>query len=352
MNWIKANKFLTAFFAVMLVGVGALGYLLFTARSHYADVRTQYEEQSAELNRLLSLAPYPAPENVQKMEVQRKAHQDAITALRKSLVANEIPLEEISEVQFQDRLRESVTRVTAKAAEKGVLIGEKEKFYMGFAVYETQPPRPEAAPLLGQQLKAIELVVMQLIESKITLLEKLDRPPLPEESEKRAAAAPDGRGDGRPKSDKPENQLVAVRPFDIHFIADQDFFATILNRLVNNKTQFYIPRVIEIENSEEKAPSRSETATATPPPPPPPPPRPVPPTPTPAPPGRTPPGRTPPGRTPPGAAPRPATAPVAPAVPPPPTAEAIKLIVGTEKLKVGMRFEVVDFADVPTVAAK
>ena len=352
MNWIKANKFLTAFYAVMLVGVGALGFLLFTARSHYTEVRTTYEEQSTELNRLLSLAPYPDPANVQKMEVQRKAHQDAITALRKSLVANEIPLEQMSEVQFQDKLRESVTRVTAKAAEKGMVIAEKEKFYMGFALYETQPPRPEAAPLLGRQLKAIELVVMQLIESKVTSLDKLDRPPLPEESEKRSAAAPDARGEGRPKSDKPESQLVAVRPFDIHFTADQDFFTTILNRLVNNKTQFYIPRLIEVENSEPKAPSRSDTATAAAlPPPVPAPPGPVVAA---APPGRPPgpPGRTPPGRTPPGAGARPPAAPAAPAVPPPPAAEAIKLIVGTEKLKVRMRFEVVDFADVPTVAAK
>ena len=31
MNWIKANKFLTGFFGVMIIGLGGLGYFLFSA---------------------------------------------------------------------------------------------------------------------------------------------------------------------------------------------------------------------------------------------------------------------------------------------------------------------------------
>ena len=110
MNWIKANKFLSVFFAAMLVGGGALGYLLFTARSHYQEVRGRYDDQSTELNRLQSLQPYPAPANVQAMDVQKKQHQEAILGLRKTLTTNQIPLEPMSEVQFQDKLRESVSR--------------------------------------------------------------------------------------------------------------------------------------------------------------------------------------------------------------------------------------------------
>ena len=37
MNWIKQNKFLSGFIAVMVIGVGALGYLLFTAKSRYDE---------------------------------------------------------------------------------------------------------------------------------------------------------------------------------------------------------------------------------------------------------------------------------------------------------------------------
>src|SRR4029434_11207617 len=102
-----------------------------------------------------------------------------------------------TEVQFQDRLRESVNRVVAKANEAGVqLLASGAKFYMGFDLYQTEPPRPEAAPALGRQLKALEWVMMQLIDNRIISLNKLERTPLAEEG---------GRpGEGGAASPKPE----------------------------------------------------------------------------------------------------------------------------------------------------
>ena len=52
MNWIKQNKFLSGFIAVMVIGVGALGFLLFQAQSRYGEARTEYESKASELNRL------------------------------------------------------------------------------------------------------------------------------------------------------------------------------------------------------------------------------------------------------------------------------------------------------------
>ena len=52
MNWIKANKFLTGFLAVMLVGIGALGYLLLTASGAYDSATENYNSKATEFNRL------------------------------------------------------------------------------------------------------------------------------------------------------------------------------------------------------------------------------------------------------------------------------------------------------------
>jgi hypothetical protein len=175
----------------------------------------------------------------------------------------------MSEVQFQDKLRESVSRVRAKAAEKGVAIESPEKFYMGFALYETQPPRPEAAPLLGRQLKAIEVVVTQLIEQKVASF-NLERPPLPEESEKKSAARANEEGgpggEGRRGGEGGPAPLVSRQPFDIVFTAEQGSFQTVLNGIVNNKTQFYIPRAMEVNNQTPKSPPREAATAALPPP--------------------------------------------------------------------------------------
>jgi hypothetical protein len=351
MNWIKENKFLSGFFAVMLVGVGVLGYLLWTASSRYRDASAQYEDQATELNRLKSLAPYPAAPNVEKIEAQRKEHQASVLALQKSLAGMEIPIEQITEVQFQDRLRETVSRVTAKANERQMAL--PEKFYMGFAQYETQPPRAEAAPLLGRELKAIEVVMMQLIESNVSRLTKLDRPELTEEKEPRTSSSSgstSGSGKGSAHDEGHENDLVKKESFDIAFVADQLAFNNAVNSIVANKTQFYIPRVIEVKNEKTKSPSKTEapgtTADA------------AAPTPAidapaaagavPAAPGAVP--AAPRAPAPPGA---PAAAP-APAAPPPlPGAaatgsqESYTLIFGAEKLEVGMRIELIDFTPPP-----
>src|SRR4029434_3242903 len=72
MNWIKQNTFLAGFIAVMVIGVGALGYLLFSASSHYEEVRTDYAAKAKELNRLETLKPYPEAGNLKQLDEQKK----------------------------------------------------------------------------------------------------------------------------------------------------------------------------------------------------------------------------------------------------------------------------------------
>jgi len=350
MNWIKENKFLAGFLAATFVGVAVLGFLLLSAKGRYEEVSNQYQEQAGELNRLQSLKPFPAPENLKKIEEQRAEHQQTIVGLQKSLATNEIPVEPLTEVQFQDRLRESVTRVTAKAAERGLKL--PEKFYMGFDRYQTEPPRPEAAPLLGRQLKAIELVLMQVIENKGVMLNRIDRPTLPEEDPSRSpaptAGGGPGGGGGKQDKDKSDKNLLARYPFEINFTIDQVGFQTVLNRIVSNKTQFFIPRVLQVRNEKTAGPERidpalgaaaSPTAPAAPPP-------------TdaavaggaPAAPDAAAASATPAAT----AAPGTAAAPAAPGAP----AGPLKYIVGEERLEVTMRLELVDFAEVAAAPAK
>src|SRR5687767_7846381 len=128
MNWFKENRFLATWLIVTLIGAAALGFLMFSARSSYAETQQRYDEQSSELGRLQTAKPYPNAENLKKMEALRTGHNTAITTLQKDLAAAEIPLEPVTPEQFQDLLDKSVKRVLAKATEVGVTV-PKEKFY-------------------------------------------------------------------------------------------------------------------------------------------------------------------------------------------------------------------------------
>ena len=68
MNWIKSNKFLTGFFAVMLVGIGVLGYFLFSASSAYDAADDNYQTKANEFSRLRHLPLYPNAKNLKALE--------------------------------------------------------------------------------------------------------------------------------------------------------------------------------------------------------------------------------------------------------------------------------------------
>lgn len=256
MNWIKQNTFLAGFIAAMVVGVGVLGFLTMSAMGRYEEVQSEFEAKTAELNRLEGLKPYPEKENLAQFDEQKKEHASAIAALQKSLAENEIPVEPLSPEQFQDRLREAVTRVVTRANEKQVK--PPEKFYLGFDRYQTEPPRPEAAPLLGRQLKAIELVVTQLVDAGVASINKLDRKPIKEEEDKPKKSATGKAGPGE-KTDKGRD-LVSAETVELEFSSEQNKFRTFLNALTSSKTQFFIPRLVQIKNEKEAAPSRVEFA--------------------------------------------------------------------------------------------
>jgi hypothetical protein len=333
MNWIKANKFLSGFLAVMLIGVGVLTFLLLSARGRYQEVSEQYETQSTELNRLLSLAPYPDAQNLKLVDAQKKEHLDAMLQLQKNLAAAEIPVEPLTPQQFQDQLRDSVSRMVSKAGTRTRL---PEKFYMGFDRYQAEPPRPEAAPILGRDLKAMELVVDHLLENRIIALNRIEREAIPEESGAASLEREGGTGGGSTgrgaRSEKaPAPALVKKHTFEIAFVSDQMNFLSVLNRIVSSGTQFFIPRLLQVKNEKEQGPAREGSGAA-------------------------------------GAAPQAfgdAAAPIAAAATgapgdvasgagarPAAAAEpARKYIVGEEALEVTLRLEIVDFAEPAALAA-
>ena len=256
MNWFKQNKFLGGFIACMVVGVGALGFLLFQAQSQYAEARTDYEMKVGELNRLEGMKPYPESANLKQVEEQKTLHVAAIDALHKNVAAAQIPLEPLAREQFQDKLREAVTRITAKAKDGGLAL--PPMFYVGMEKYQNEPPLPEAAPALGRQLKALEFIITKMVDEGIAGISKFERETLPEEEGKgkKEKEAPSKPGAAAGKAEKSSKNLVAYHSVQIEFTAEQSRFRSFLNTIVSEKSQFYVPRLVVVKNEKPDAPPR------------------------------------------------------------------------------------------------
>ncbi len=331
MNWAKENKFLTGFIAVMVIGVGALGFKVFSASGALEEAESQYNTKSAAYNRLRNLDPFPSRKNLEAFEVQKAEAAQVINAFQTDLAKKEFPLEPMTPEQFQDVLKKAVTEIRTKAAASNVTL-PKDKFYLGFNPYETAPPNKDATPALGRQLKAIEWVTQQILGARIVELKDLKRAELPEEKGKGGAGAanrPPDRG-ARPGTERGGDragrggrpELVTNHSFEIIFVTKQPQLANILNTIISpSAPQFYIPRAVRVTNQNPKGPPRVvENA-----------PPPVP-----------------------EAAPAPVDPNAPPAaaavVPAPATAGVgdINYIVGEELIEVALKLEIVDFAEVAT----
>ncbi|MEQ1860033.1 MAG: Amuc_1100 family pilus-like protein [Chthoniobacteraceae bacterium] len=324
----KENKVLTGFLIVTALGALVLGFMLFRAKSRFTEAYDDYTAKVGELQSLQGAKPYPDAANLKQIGELQMTHQMAIGELQKQLAAAELPVEPISPEKFQDNLRAAIKRVRTLAVQKNPEIKMPEKFSLGFELYESQPPKAEAAAPLGRMLAAIEAAVSELLNTAPTeLVGDIKRTPLPEEGivQKGAAQAPPPQSrPAAPGGRKPADEQPLVRryPFDIAFVARETKVRNFINKLVANKQQFFIPATVTIANELLTGPSKGGQAAPAEPPPTPPP------------------GDTPP---PPPADPN-APAPEVPVPSAPPT-EATKFVVGEEKLQVTMRIEVVDFAD-------
>ena len=306
MNWIKENKFLTGFFAVMLVGLGGLGYFLFSAMDKCDDATARYNTLATELGRLQNLPVSPSQKNLAALGAQKDEAVKTIAAFQSSLAAKAFPHEPMEPTQFQDKLKATKTAVVEKASGSPKL---PDKFFLGFDVYETRPPERDAATPLGHELKAIEWLFMQLIESKVTEVKSIKRDPLPEES---------GKARSGDKADKKGKALVNSHAVDLVLQCQQSALATFLNTLISPKApQFYIVRTILVKNQNDKGPPKVVNA--------------APPSPSPSP-------------TP--------NSPLTPTPPAPAPGPIAGYIVGEEQVEVTLQIEIVDFAEPTPTPAK
>jgi len=269
MNWIRENKFLAGFIAVVLIGAGALGYLLYTAWSTYSDASDEYTATASSLKQLQERVPYPDLGNLKKYRTQQEGLIAATGTLATSLSQMVLPVVEITPSAFQDRLREISNATAAKAARTGVKI--PEHFALDFDQYQIQPPAAAAAGPLGRQLEALNLAVNILIDAHVDDITGLQRVRLAEET----SAHPNqhgGSGGGGMKvgphgpggnNAADGSDLVEKIPFEIRFTSSQPAFQKVIDDFAGSSKQFFITRTLMLDNSNPKPISKASAEAAT-----------------------------------------------------------------------------------------
>ena len=133
---------------------------------------------------------------------------------------------------------------------------------MGFDEYTAALPNNTAAPLLGQELSQISLLVDYVIDARADSLISLRRTPLAEERATTAGAA-------TPKPAAQQSATIAAAPriterniVDLTFFGSPTAARKVLNQIASSSQQFYVVRTLYVRNENGKGPSREETAKA------------------------------------------------------------------------------------------
>ena len=247
MDWFKQNPFLgtVALAAALVLGIGA--YFVYSEAARHGMEQEAFNQNKLKLEGLRRNKPFPNEANVKATEDEKAQAVKLLEEIAKEL---QVEQRDLTPQAFQDELSKAVQEVTRLAADKGVVL--PEGFYLGFETYETQPPSPEAAAQLGQQLRSIRGVVSAILDARVKSLDQIIRTPLPSE-----AGAPDA-------AQKEPAAALALAPFDLRFTADQSSFRLAFNRIPELEPPVFV-RLLAIANSAPTPPLKNAAAEDKPP---------------------------------------------------------------------------------------
>ena len=263
MTWVQNNRFLAVLLAVVILGVGGLGYGIYSAYGGFDEISQQYNTQAAELLRLQKLTPYPEDANRRKYEEVRQQYAESVRNLQAQLANESLTPEKIIPLDFQNRLRDVVASVTTLARQNNVVL--PEGFYLGFDPYRVTVPPAEAAPLLAMQLKSCEQVARVLISRRVDRVTTFKRVALREEggglqpTTTAATPTPAPRGGGG--NNAPANPPVTFYPLEVDFHAPPGVLRDVIDDLVKAQP-LYVVRALRVKNERDKGPGRGATAGA------------------------------------------------------------------------------------------
>ncbi len=251
MNWFQQNRwlgrFLIAFGIATLLGV----IFLWTAHSGFENASARLNEAAAERARLEHLDPFPSEANYRKMKVHLENYSVALDKLKEDVKSHVLPAAPIAPNEFQSRLRQAMLSTSEKARVNKMKL--PDNFALGFQEFTTALPNTAAAPLLGQELSQVELLMNILIEARVDAVTSLVRKSLPPETAAATTSAVK-------KPSGPSGPKLAERGIvDLTFVSAPSVARKVLNQIASANQQFYIVRTLHVRNEKEKGPPREQS---------------------------------------------------------------------------------------------
>ena len=195
MNWRK-NMMLVVGGGICLVLFIIAAYFLVRFRADYMKVSGQVKVAQARLDQLNQRDPFPSDANVGLSQTNLVKLQTYFKDLMDNLQREQGVVEPIEAADFAPLLEKAKERMQKRALEAGVKMPERSG--LGFASYAAgKLPSTDAIPRLVIQLKAVEAVLSQLFDARVSEILAMERDIFESPASAAEEAAADSRRRGR-----------------------------------------------------------------------------------------------------------------------------------------------------------
>jgi hypothetical protein len=205
---------------------------------------------------LQGLDPFPNDANYRKLQGHLERYRAALEKFKAELKAQVAAQPPLAPNEFQSRLRQATLAAEDRARINNVKL--PDKFQLGFDEFTRTMPDTATAPLLGQELSQVQMLINILLDAKVDSITSFRRRPLPGE---RGAATPaptpspfSGRGTvARAKPGAtPAAALIERNVVDVTFKAAPGAARKFVNEITRSSGQFFIIRTLYAHNEKDK----------------------------------------------------------------------------------------------------
>jgi hypothetical protein len=265
MNWFRQNRALATLLIVFGICALFAGIFLYWRWAAWRDARQTFDQVAAERSRLERLDPFPNDTNYRKLQGYLDRYSTALDKFKDELKKESVPAPPLAPNEFQSRLRQAAVATLNRAQTNNVKL--PDKFQLGFDEFAVALPETAVAPLLGQELSQIQMLINILLDAKVDSLTSFHRTPLPEERAPSSTPTPSptaGRTATATKTSTPVPTLLQRNVVDLTFKATPAAARKVLNEITNSSGQFFIIRTLYVHNEKDKGPPRQRSGEPTP----------------------------------------------------------------------------------------
>src|SRR6266513_3169131 len=261
--WFQQNRALGTLLIVFGISALFAGVLLYWRWATWSDARQTFDQAAAERSRFQQLDPFPNDMNYRRLQGYLDRYSTALNKFKDELKNGVVPAPPLAPNEFQSRLRLATVATVNRAQTNNVKL--PDKFELGFDEFATGLPDTAVAPLLGQELSQVQMLMNILLDAKVDSVISLHRAPLPEERKSLSTPTPSpAAGRTAAKTSTPPPTALQRNIVDVTFKATPAAARKVLNEIANSSGQFFIIRTLYVHNEKDKGPPRERMAGPTP----------------------------------------------------------------------------------------